>query len=167
MPIYNWGAPVPGLGLFINQISVAGNPIAGRNIADMIETYQDAYPGRPVHIIGHSGGGGMAVFAAEELSDGRMVDGLILLAPSIPASHNLSKALSRCRNGIVNFYNPSDGLVALVGGAGLNGFDTDRTGLHQVRVNSGSDAHFAATQPYYVSSNVAPWVLSSTWPPMR
>ncbi|MBS3821093.1 MAG: hypothetical protein GVY16_04340 [Planctomycetes bacterium] len=167
MPIYNWGAPVPGLGLVINQVSVAGNPIAGRNIAKMIENYQDTYPGRPVHVIGHSGGGGMAVFAAEELSEGREIEGLILLAPSIPAGHNLTKALSRCRNGIVNFYNPSDALVGLVGGAGVNGFNGNYSGLHEVRVSSASDAHFAATTPYYVSANVAPWVLSSNWPPMR
>jgi pimeloyl-ACP methyl ester carboxylesterase len=167
MPIYNWGAPVPGLGLLINQVSVAGNPIAGRNIARMIENYQDTYPGRPVHIIGHSGGGGMAVFAAEELSDGRMIDGVILLAPSIAAGHDLSKALSRCRNGIVNFYNPHDTLVGLVGGAGVNGFNSPHKDLYQVRVSSSGDAHFAATAPYYVSGNVAPWVLSSRWPPMR
>lgn len=179
MPIYNWGAPVPGLGLFINQTNVIGNRIAAREIAKMIEEYQDTYPGRPVHVIGHSGGGGVAVFVAEELSEGRQVDGLVLLAPSISAGYNLNKALPKCRNGIVNFYNPNDGLLSVgtvflgnvdgihAAGAGLNGFDTTRQGLYQMRVNSSSDPHFASTEPYYVSNNVAPWVLSSDWPPMR
>ncbi len=184
LPIYNWGRPIPGVGLILNQVDVIGNRIAGGNIARMVEKYQDNYPNRPVYLIGHSGGGGVAVFAAESLKDGRMVDGLVLLAASIDGNYDLTKAMSHCKNGIVNFYNPQDtGLLglgtALMGNvdgghgpsAGLNGFTKKVGKLYQVQVtrtmtaSSGGGSHDAATRPGFVASYVAPWVLSSVWPP--
>ena len=80
MPICNWGAPIPGIGKIINQSDFVGNRLKGGKIARLIEQYQDQYPQRPVFLVGHSGGGGIAVFAAEELAEGRQVDGLILLS---------------------------------------------------------------------------------------
>jgi len=188
MPIYNWGRPVPGLGMILNQMDFVGNRLAGVRIAKLIENYQDEHPGRPVFLVGHSGGGGVAVFAAEGLSEGRQVDGLVLLSASIWAGYDLTKALGRCRSGIVNFYNPEDvGLLAIgttvtsnVDGmrgpsAGLNGFDTAKAGaprdklaayakLYQVTVSGGGDTHTAVTKPGYVSTCVAPWVVSTFWP---
>ena len=184
MPIYNWGRPIPGLGMLLNQMDVLGNRAAGKRIAQMIEQYEDAYPGRPVYIIGHSGGGGVAVFAAEELSKEYKIDGLVLLAASISDGYNLTKALNNCRNGIVNFYNPSDGGLLGVGttlmgnvdgargaAAGLNGFIKQPNKLYQIKVTdsmtaaSGGGSHDAATRPRFVATYVAPWVLSSRWPP--
>lgn len=183
MPIYNWGRPIPGIGMLLNQMDAIGNRIAGKSIAEMIEKYQDSYPGRPVYIIGHSGGGGVAVFAAEAISDGRQIDGLVLLAASVSADYKLEKALGKCKNGIVNFYNPEDtGLLgvgtAVMGNvdgghgasAGLNGFKKTYSKLFQVKVSSymtdGSGAHEAATRPRFVARYVAPWVLNSQWPPI-
>ena len=174
--------------MLLNQMDFLGNRLAGLRIAKMIEQYQDDHPGAPVYIVGHSGGGGVAVFAAEGMSEGRQVDGLVLLSASIWAGYDLTKALGRCRNGIVNFYNKSDvGLLAIgttitsnVDGmrgpsAGLNGFDAakiDKTGvyskLYQVRMTAGmtgGDApHAAATRPGFVSLYVAPWVSDGSWP---
>ncbi len=181
MMIYHWGRPVPLLGMVLNQMDVLGNRLAGKSIAELVEHYQDMYPNRPVHIIGHSGGGGIAVFAAEELSEGRQVDGLILLSASIAEGYDLTKALRKCKNGIVNFYNPSDGGMLGVGttimgtvdgsrgaSAGLNGFKRTFPKLYQRRITAGmtmgGGAHSAATKPYFVSTYVAPWVLSSFWP---
>jgi pimeloyl-ACP methyl ester carboxylesterase len=179
MPIENWGLPVPGVGLVVNQTNVIGNRLAASRIARTIEQYQDSYPGRPVFVIGHSGGGGVAVFIAEAMEDDHKLDGLLLLAPSISAGYDLSKAAANCRQGIVNFYNPDDGLLSLgtvfIGnvdgahdvGAGLNGFRNPPGNCYQVLVSSyqSAGAHFACTTPGYVSSRVAPWVLSSSWPP--
>lgn len=182
MPIYNWGAPIPGVGMLINQTNVIGNRIAGSSIAKMIEKYQDNYPGRPVYVIGHSGGGGVAVFAAEGMSAGRKIDGLVLLSASISGDYDLTKALNNCKNGILNVYNPEDtGLLgvgtAIVGNvdgghaasAGLNGFDRRFGGLYQISVGAGmyygGGSHDASTRPGFVARYVAPWVLSSLWPP--
>ncbi len=183
IPIYNWGLPIPGLGLVINQTPL-GKKEAAKKIANMIESYQDNYPGRPVYLVGHSGGGGMAVFAAEGLSPGRKIDGLILLSASISSNYNLSKALSHCRGGLVNFYNPEDSALlglgtAIMGNvdgghgpsAGLRGFSRAYRNVWQIQLTpqmtrkSGGFAHDAATRPTFVSRYVAPWVLSSRWPP--
>ena len=49
------------------------------------------------------------MFVAEGMPKGRQLDGLILLSASISSAHNLTKALKHCKNGIVNFYDRSDG----------------------------------------------------------
>jgi pimeloyl-ACP methyl ester carboxylesterase len=180
LPIYHWGRPIPGLGMILNQMDFVGNRLAGVRIAKTIEQYQQEHPGKPVFVVGHSGGGGVAVFAAEGMSEGKQIDGLILLSASIWAGYDLTKALDRCKYGIVNFYNEGDvGLLAIgttitsnVDGmrgpsAGLNGFDKANRKLYQVNIAHyayGSDAHTAATQPRFVSAHVAPWITSQTWP---
>jgi pimeloyl-ACP methyl ester carboxylesterase len=171
IPIHAWGVPVPGAGLLINQVNFLGNRMAGASLARFIADYQDRYPGKPVYIIGHSGGGGIAVFAAEAMPDGKKLDRVILLSASISAGYNLTKALANCRGGIVNFYNPDDAALLGVGttimgnvdgghgpGAGMNGFSKSFPALVQQRILGGGDPHFAATSVGFVSSTVAPWV---------
>ncbi|MBI5724700.1 MAG: hypothetical protein HZA50_12125 [Planctomycetes bacterium] len=195
MTIYRWGRPIPVLGSIMNQVDFIGNYIAGAGIARMIVEYQDKYPGRPVCLIGHSGGGGVAVFAAQQLPEGRRIDGVILLSASISAGYDLTKALQRCRLGIVNFFNRSDiGLLGVAttimgnvdGGhgpsAGLIGFDQPPANadavrsdlysrkLYQVEMTPNmtfgdSDSHGAATRSYFVAGYVADWVTEKTWPP--
>lgn len=192
LQIWHWGRPVPGLGMFINQVDFLGNYIAGERIAQRIMKYQDKHPDRPVHIIGHSGGGGIAVFAASAMPKGRQVTGVVLLSASISSNHDITRALNHCSSGIVNFYNPDDGallglattVLGNVGGAhgpsaGLMGFTMPPDSasderkmayqkLYQVPMTSGmvsgATPHFAATQPHFVSSYVAPWISSSSWP---
>ena len=183
MPIYNWGIPIPGFGLIINQ-SALGKKAVGTEIAKEIEKYQDKHPGRPVHVVGHSGGGGIAVFVAEGMSEGRQIDGIILLAASISNNYPLKDALAHCRDGIVNYHNPDDvGLLgfgtAIAGNvdggrapsAGLTGFKTNIPKLYQIHISRGmagsSGAHEAPTRPKFVSRYISPWALSSQWPPAR
>jgi len=192
LPIYNWGRPIPGVGMILNQMDFIGNRLAGVSIAKMIEEYQENHPGRPVFLVGHSGGGGVAVFVAEAMPEGKQVDGLVLLSASIWSGYDLTKALGRCKYGIVNFYNESD--VGLLGigttltsnvdgmrgpSAGLIGFNRERQTdpeekklayhkLFQVRMTpgmtGGGDPHTAGTQPGFVASYVAPWVTAYDWP---
>lgn len=191
MPIYPWGRPIPGLGPLLNQVDFIGNRLAGISISKMIMQYQDAYPGRPVYVVGHSGGGGVAVFVAEAMPEDRQIDGLVLLSASISSAYNLTKALGRCRNGIVNFYNEGDGALLGIGttvfgnvdgthgpSAGLISFDEPTAGsskkkklayenLYQIRVTpsmSSGDPHASTTRPHFVSAHVAKWMLASTWP---
>jgi len=192
LPIYSWRRPIPIAGVLINQMDFLGNRLEGIKLAKMITEYQDAHPGRPVYLIGHSGGGGVAVFAAEAMPEGRQVDGLVLLSASISKGYNATKALKRCRNGIVNFYNRSDAGLLGVGttvvgnvdgvhgpSAGLEGFDPARSGdpeekrlayarLYQVALSpsmtGGGDPHAAATHPGFVASYVVPWIRAQGWP---
>jgi pimeloyl-ACP methyl ester carboxylesterase len=179
MPIYPWGVPIPGAGLLVNQTNVLGNRMAGANLAEYIQAYQRQYPGRPVFLIGHSGGGGVAVFAAEAMPAGQKIDGLVLLSASLSADYDLSKALARLKRGIVNFYNPSDRALLGVGttimgnvdgghgaSAGLEGLRSGSSRVWNRRVSSyGGDPHFAATRSSFVAGSVAPWILASSWPP--
>jgi|GEM_PF-433944 len=180
MPIYSWGRPVPIAGPILNQVDVLGNRAAGRRIAQMIEAYQDTYPGRPVHLIGHSGGGGVAVFAAEAMGPGRSVTGCILLSASISRGYDLSLALSKCDRGIVNFYSRQDVGLLVIGtsllsnvdgvkgpAAGNSGFTRSWPRLYQVELGpalSAGDAHSAATKASFVAAYVAPWVTAGAWP---
>jgi len=192
LPIRNWGRPVPLLGVVINQVDFLGNRLAAHGIARYVMDYKEKYPGKPVYIVGHSGGGGIAIFVAEYLDEDKKVDGVIVLSGSVTSAYNLQKALSRTRNGIVNFYNRSDSALLAVGttvlgnvdgthgpAAGLIGFDEPRdndkdykklayTKLYQVEITGdmmlGGDSHTAVTQPAFVATFVAPWVYSPIWP---
>jgi len=192
LQIWHWGRPIPLVGMVLNQVDFIGNYIAAERLAQRIVKYQDEHPDRPVHIIGHSGGGGIAIFIASAMPEGREVTGVILLSASISSNHDITKALQHCSSGIVNFYNKNDGVLlglmttflGNVGGAhgpsaGLLGFtlpnesasDEKRLAyqkLYQVPMTggmvAGSTAHFAATQPSFVSSYVSPWIASSNWP---
>ena len=195
LPIVSWGRPIPLIGVLANQIDFIGNRLAGINVARMVKQYQDNHPGKPVYIVGHSGGGGVAVFAAQALPEGRKLQGLVLLSASISSAYDLTKALNRCENGIVCFYNKGDGALLGVGtivlgnvdgthgpAAGLIGFDwpSDRARdekkrayrkLYQVHLGpemlyGDEGAHSAATNPHFVSLYVAPWLMAQTWPPM-
>jgi len=142
MPIWTWGRPIPILGMFLNQIDFLGNRIAAAGLANRIRKYMKKYPDRPVHVIGHSGGGGVAVFVAEGLDEEHKLSGVILLSASISSAYNLTKALrhiQRPYGGIVNYYSGSDTGLLGVGtvilgnvdgthgpGAGLLGFDRPR-----------------------------------------
>ncbi len=170
---YSWGRPVPLLGPLINQMDVVGNRLAGQQIARWIaKEYLDKYPGRPVWLIGHSGGGGVAVFAAEAMPPGKKITGLVLLSASIHKDYDLSKAMGRLEYGIVNYYNPDDSALLALGttitsnvdgrrgpSAGLRGFTSNHPKLRNVLVTGGSmDPHGAATRAAFVQRNVVPWL---------
>ncbi len=192
IPIYHWGRPLPAIGMLLNQVDVIGNRVEAAKIAEMIVNYQKSFSGKPVYVIGHSGGGGMAVFVAEAMPEGSKIDGLVLLSASISAGYDLTKAISKTRSGIVNFYNPKDGVMLAIattvagnmdGGhspaAGLNGFDRVAADdpaekkaayakLYQMQISvSGAEddgEHTKVTSPSYVSSSIAPWVKGGNWP---
>ena len=183
VPIHLWGSPIPGVGMFLNQVNVVGNRVAGSKVANLIVRYKTTHPDQPVHIIGHSGGGGVAVFAAEALPDDVQIDGLVLLSASISAPYDLSKALTKCKSGVVNFFNRGDVGLLVIGttlmgnvdgvrgpGAGAGGFTRQFSNLHQVEVTPAMtagdpDAHFSTTRPGFASRHISKWVLSPTWPP--
>ncbi len=105
--VFNWGLPFPG-GYLSNLTRIDRNRRRAQDIAEEICRYQDAFPGRPVHLVAQSGGAGVAVFAAEALPAGRAVDGIVLLGAALSPDYNLSAALRRSRKGILNSYSRRD-----------------------------------------------------------
>lgn len=77
-------------------------------IAAKLAAYHREYPGRPIDVIGYSGGGGMALFAAEVLPEGVTLERIILLGGAVSPGYDIRPALARCREGIINFYSAND-----------------------------------------------------------
>jgi pimeloyl-ACP methyl ester carboxylesterase len=188
--IYRWGTMVPGPGgMLLNQTDAPGNRRAARELALQIAGYQASNRGKPVFLIGHSAGGGIAIFTLEELGklDGvEPIEGAVLLSASLSANYPLDGALRMVRRGIVNVHNPAD--PVLMAGSGLlgnvdggHGASAGRTGFSRAygkvfeRLISEQDVwretgyavfpHFLATQTAMIRKYASPWLLSRTWPP--
>lgn len=180
--LYDWTAP---MGPLFNQTAVARNREVARGLTARIEAYQRGHPGRPVFLIGHSGGTAIAVWAAENLPEDRPVEGIILLASSLSPGYDLSEALARSRGGIVSFYSPLDAGLLGVGTTmfgtmdGVRGESAGKAGfraparaarpgqyakLHQIgwdasMIEDGhGGGHFAYMNPSFISARVRPLV---------
>ncbi len=177
-----WGWPIPGIGMMLNQTDTIGARAAGQRVAQMVADYKREHPGKPAYIIGHSGGGAVAVFAAESMPAGQTVDGLVLLSASISAGYNLSRALGNCRSGILNYYSHNDGILPATEGisqtvdgvrgtsAGLSGFRRSSGRLYQMgwsgrmtRYGNGG-SHMASCSSAFIAQFIAPWIASRDWP---
>ena len=183
----DWTAP---LGPLYNQTAISRNREVAGAIASRIRSYQRAHPGRPVFLIGHSGGTAIAVWVAEALPTGEQVEGIILLAASLSPGYDLSNALAHTRGGIVSFHSPLDaGLLGvgttLIGtmdgvhgeSAGKSGFRVpDRTARpaeyaklfqiawepRMIEVGHGG-GHFSCMGSPFIEAYVRPLVQRTAW----
>ncbi len=114
--VYDWGTVVPG-GMLINLTDIERNRRVAAELKDRIVSYRRAHPRRPVHLIGHSGGGGLAVLTAEMLPGDEPVSSVILLAAAISPTHDLRNALDRSQYGVFNYYSPLDVVLLRAGTA--------------------------------------------------
>jgi pimeloyl-ACP methyl ester carboxylesterase len=158
-----------------------------KEIAVRIQRYWVAFPDRPVVLVGQSGGGAMAVWVAESLSDDRL-KGLLLINTSLSPDYDLTDALERTREGAVNFYSSRDWMMLGIGttfygtmdrqhsaSAGLKGFEVPPRlprayeKLHQIgwtkeMAETGNwGSHLSSGTRKFVTRYVAPFVLSETW----
>ncbi len=79
-----------------------------RAIVDKITAYQALHPHAEVNLIGYSAGAAVILEALEELPSGSEIDRAIFLAAAVSPLHDLGPALSHCRQGIWNYYQPQD-----------------------------------------------------------
>jgi len=112
--IFDWGTNIPG-GMLINLTDLDRNQKMAEALRDHIVEYKRAHPGRPVHVIGHSGGGGIAVLTAEKLPDDVRLSSVILLAAALSPDYDLRSALRHTQYGIFNYYSTMDRMLLDVG----------------------------------------------------
>lgn len=185
--LYDWTSP---MGALASQCDQLRNRKQAAALANRIAHYQAAYPGRPVHLIGHSGGTAIAVWALESLPPQAEVEGIVLLASSLSGDYDLSAALRRTRKGIVNFCSDRDVMLLDVGtrmigtmdgqhvvAAGNAGFSQPATcgnagaydRLFQVRwdeqaARNGNDGgHFSCMSSRFVAHSVQPLLAAASW----
>lgn len=103
--IYDWGIPA---GMLLNLADLERNKRIAGELADHLNAYRSAHPHRPIHVFGHSAGGGVAVLATEMLPEGKKISSVVLLAAALHPDYDLSKALSHTEWGIFNYYSKLD-----------------------------------------------------------
>jgi len=165
----------------LHLVTLKHNRRQAIRIAGMIGEYCRRYPGRPVHLIGHSAGAGMALFVLESLPEDCQVESVLLLAAAVSRRYSLAAATARIRGSLWNFFSPLDwptvGLGTAVFGtmdrrhavsAGALGFAScSHAQVRQVCFRPGMlrqwnfGGHFGWTNALFVRDRLAPLLLNS------
>jgi pimeloyl-ACP methyl ester carboxylesterase len=119
--IVDWTTGTPAL-MLVHLRHETRNRRQAAQIAAKIVEYQSQYPGRPVNLIGHSGGGGLALMVVEALPPGQCVDCVVLLAAAISPDYDLRPVLAKTRRGVWNYSSHAGDSLLLV--AGTSAFGT-------------------------------------------
>ncbi len=115
--VYNWHGDTP----LENLQAAEANRAAAAEIAQRIATYAVAHPGRPIDVVGYSGGGGMAPMVAEALPPEVRLRNVLLVQAAISPEYDLTRCLQQVDGKLLNFYCESDRLIL---GAGTMFFGT-------------------------------------------
>ena len=183
--IFDWTSKY---GPLYNQRAQETNRRKARDIASRIERYGLAFPDRPVMLVGHSGGGAMAVWTTEALGPEQTIEGAVLINPSLSPQYPLGEALGKTQRGIVLLYSPKDWVLLGIGtrvygtmdglhsvSAGYVGFEipTDRPRIYRKLYQIGwtkdmaragnTGSHLSSAAARFVSRYVAPLVLAKKW----
>ena len=152
--MFPWTSP---LGMFDSLQNVKRNREQAQEVADRIAAYQDEHPDKPVFLVGHSGGGGIAVWAAEALPADRAVDGIVLVSPALSPGYDLRPAMARSHGGVVNFCSELDWFIL---GVGTTVYGT----IDREYVDSAGKVGFSSSDPSgqaYEHLLQVPWTVNS------
>ena len=142
--IYDWTCNDPGIPALH---AYARNQDQATKIAAMIARIARIDPSRKIYITSHSGGAGLAVWALEKLPMDVQVDTLLMLAPALSPSYDLSLALAHVRGKAYAFYSKLDTFVLGTGTrllGTIDGVNTDAAGqIGFVRPPAGDAAQYA------------------------
>lgn len=108
-------------GSLCNLIDIRRNREMAAQLAREIAEYARDYPQRPIDLVGYSGGGGLALFVAESLSDGVRLRNVVLVQAAISPDYDLLPTLRHIDGVIVNLYSERDCVIV---GAGTKLFGT-------------------------------------------
>jgi pimeloyl-ACP methyl ester carboxylesterase len=113
--VHDWTTGAGPLGWFIHLADKRRNRIEAIRLARRIVQYLRENRNRPVYIVAHSGGAGIALQAVEKLPIDSPVDAVVLLGAAVSPERNLSQALARTRRGIWNFHSRRDFIFLVLG----------------------------------------------------
>lgn len=95
-----------------NLTNLKANIRRAERIAARLTELRRQRPDQPLVLLGKSGGGGLAVMAVERLPEDVKIDRLILIATAISQQYDLAKVRAHCKDKVICFYSPVDGIVA-------------------------------------------------------
>lgn len=85
--------------------------LGAARLARFIQEYLDQYPNGEVNVVGLSAGTGVTIWALEALRPEYKVNNVVLLASSLSADYDVSKALKHVKGRIYNYYSPHDAVL--------------------------------------------------------
>ncbi len=91
--VYVWQFGLTGE-IWTDLMWLRRNRVMSARLARKLLAFRRAHPQTVIHMLGFSGGAGIAVFACEQLRGRPVIDTLILAAPALSPDYNLSHALS-------------------------------------------------------------------------
>ncbi len=109
--VYNWWRLNPLANLTDHEL----NRQRAGEIADEIATFRVANPAAPIDLLGYSGGGGLALFALEALSERVRVRNVVLAQAAVSPDYDLTAALTHIDGRLVNYYSPLDAVILGLG----------------------------------------------------
>lgn len=77
-------------------------------VREKILAYRTEHPGRPVYLVGHSGGGALSLLTAEGLPEGKGLTGIVMIVPAISPTYQLDAALAHVERGIWSYRSYGD-----------------------------------------------------------
>ena len=110
--VWNWTGrlrPISALWAHARQRAQA------RLIADRVRKLRSESPATELVLVGHSAGTGLVIMALEDLPTDAQVDEVVLLAPALSRSYDLTRALRHVRGHADVFCSERDTLVLAVG----------------------------------------------------
>jgi pimeloyl-ACP methyl ester carboxylesterase len=189
--IYDWTTGI--ILLFLYHLrGWRRNVKQAERLARRIVEYRKSYPGRPIYLIGHSGGGALSVLTLERLPPGATITGAVLLNAALSPRYDLTAALPHVETMIWNFRSIFDlffvGIGTVLAGtvdgrhtccAGMIGFrvpadlDGGRRELYAQRVRDVpfraammADFHFGGhmgpSNRVFVARNLAPLIKGAS-----
>jgi hypothetical protein len=138
--IYDWTENDQGLDALIK---IQRNKKEAELIAKKITDRFDKDPSSPIYLTCHSGGGGLAIWAMEDLPDRVKIHTLLMMSSALSPNYDLSKALSHLTGKAYVFSSLEDQLVLGTGCrlfGTIDGVKTDAAGRVGFLRPPGADA---------------------------
>ncbi len=137
--VHDWPGDDPGLNALLAHKK---NRRQAQLVAEKIAARRKQHPHARIVLTAHSGGTGILVWALAKLPEDVHVDEVLLIAPALSPTYDLSKALARVRGRMYAFSSPHDAVVLGVGTrtfGTIDGVRTDAAGRVGFEMPEGAD----------------------------